>query len=128
MISDDSPVAEDALWELERQFWLRAGDVDFYGRSLTDDAVMVFPAPFGVIDRTAILDAIASSTGWASVSIDERRLVTLNESSVALAYRATGVRAGQPDYATYAASVYVRRDGDWKLALHQQTPIGQSPG
>jgi hypothetical protein len=29
-------------------------------------------------------------------------------------------------YTSLASSVYVQRDGEWKLALHQQTPLETS--
>ena len=124
MTTTDLTTLEETLFELERQFWLRAGDVDFYAEELTDDAAMVFPAPFGVLDRDAVLDAIGSSANWTSVTMEERRLVALTDASAAVAYRATGVRA-DARYTTYAASVYVRRGGAWKLALHQQTPVAE---
>jgi hypothetical protein len=113
------------LWELERQLWLRAGDVDFYREKLAEDAVMVFPAPFGIVDRGGILEAIASATDWEAVTLDDRRLLLLSESSAVLAYRGSGRRPAGA-YETYATSVYAVRAGAWKLALHQQTPIPQA--
>ena len=38
-----------------------------------------------------------------------------------LVYRGTATRPACP-YVTRASSVYVRQDGAWKLAFHQQTP------
>lgn len=37
-------------------------------------------------------------------------------------YRATAVRSGA-EYEALFNSTYVRVDGAWKLALHQQTPV-----
>ena len=125
MTGEDRAALEEALWELERQFWLRAGDVDFYGEKLTEDAVMVFPAPYGIVDRAAVLDAIAAATDWTTVTLDDRKHLRLSETSAVLAYRGTGVRP-EGEYATYATSVYALRDGVWKLALHQQTPIPET--
>jgi hypothetical protein len=38
-------------------------------------------------------------------------------------YRASATRAGEPPYRALMSSVYVRVDGRWRLALHQQTPL-----
>jgi hypothetical protein len=120
--SDSAATLEHSLVELERELWLRAGDAEFYEEHLDRDAVMVFPAPFGAIDRATTLEAVTDSSAWDGVEFEELRFVDLADDTAALAYRARGTRAGE-DYATYAASVYVRRGGTWKLALHQQTPV-----
>jgi hypothetical protein len=114
---------EQELIELERALWERAGDVAFYRARLTHDAVMVFPAPYGIIDREAVLEAVASATGWQDVELSDAVVVSLGDDAAVLAYRARAVRPGSPPYQTYATSAFVRRDGAWRLALHQQTPI-----
>ena len=38
-----------------------------------------------------------------------------------LTYRARAVRGDTERYQALVSSVYVRRDGAWKLAFHQQT-------
>ncbi len=43
--------AEKDLFERERQFWSEVADADFYRSHSTDNAVMVFPAPYGVMER-----------------------------------------------------------------------------
>lgn len=105
------------LWPLERDFWL--GGADVYRERLTDEALMVFPGL--VLTRAETIDAIASGPRWTSVSLDDRRVVPLTADAVALVYRASGSRDGAT-YSAEVSSVYVRRDGAWKLALHQQSP------
>lgn len=39
-----------------------------------------------------------------------------------MAYQATAQRDGG-DYTALFNSTYVREDGSWRLAVHQQTPI-----
>ena len=112
------------LFEFEQQLWARAGDPDFYRERLTDDAVLVFPAPFGLLDREATIDAVASSTGWSEFELDDFRIVQLTDKSAAAAYRASAVGTDGSSYSAYCGSVYVRGESAWLLALHQQTPIG----
>lgn len=112
------------LFDLEDRFWAAAGDRTFYDARLARNAVLLFPDPTGVLDRAQALDAAGAARPWSSWRIDDRRLVALSDQSAAIAYRAEARREGQPPYAALACSVYVREDGAWKLALHQQTPAG----
>ena len=49
--------------------------------------------------------------------------VPVGDDAAALVYVGTGHRdADNPPFVGVMTSVYVRRDGDWKLALYQQTP------
>ncbi|MPZ21959.1 MAG: DUF4440 domain-containing protein [Dehalococcoidia bacterium] len=120
-------VSEQALIEREKQFWAAAGDSEFYRQHLADDALMVFPEPPGILRREATIDSVAAAQPWASFEIEDVLLTELTPDSAAITYRATGRREGDPsDYRALASSVYVRRGGEWKLALHQQTPIGSA--
>ena len=119
----DAQAHDQDLLNLERQFW--KGDADFYRRNLTDRAVMVFPEPAGVLTRDKILETIASSRRWADVRIDDARVVVLIRETALLTYKATARREGdEKDYVALVSSVYVKRDGAWKLAFHQHTPGG----
>ncbi|HWL33654.1 MAG TPA: DUF4440 domain-containing protein [Gaiellaceae bacterium] len=116
----------DDLYEFERQLWERANDVDFYSERLVEEAVLVFPAPFGLLDREATLAAVSSSAGWREFELDDFRVVPLADGSAAAAYRASAVRPDGSSYAAYCSSVYLRGKPGWQLALHQQTPIGEA--
>jgi len=110
-----------SLADLERQFW--RGDAEFYRDNLTDDAVMVFPDPVGIMDRDATVAAIAGGARWQDVALEDVRVITIADDVAILVYRAVATRAGADDpYRTLASSTYVRRDGRWRLAVHQQTP------
>jgi hypothetical protein len=64
------------------------------------------------------------ATPWAWYRIEEPRALTLGDGAASLSYRATARRDGDADdYRAFITSVYVREAGEWKLALHQQTPI-----
>lgn len=111
-----------ALIDLERRFW--HGDAAFYDERLTADAVMVFPPPTGMLDRDAIVDALGGGDRWRSVAVSDDRVVEVGSDVALLVYRADAVRADdEGDYAAYVSSTYIREDGTWRLAAHQQTPI-----
>jgi Domain of unknown function (DUF4440) len=106
------------LWRMEEEFW--SGGPDVYHRNLSDDSLMVFQAM--VLTRSQTLDAIAAGPRWTAVRFDDQRTVGLTDDVVALNYRVSARRDADPNpYSAIATSVYVRRDGRWQLALHQQT-------
>jgi hypothetical protein len=111
------------LVAVERKLWDAAGGDDAgYAALLADGALHVFPG-VGVLDRDAVLRAVAAATPWESYTIDDPRLVDLGDGAAALVYRTRAQRAGASAYIAAMTSVYVRRDGSWFLAAHQQTPL-----
>jgi hypothetical protein len=108
------------FWEMETQFW-KAGK-DFYRAHLAQQALMVFPQPIGVLDRTAILASI-SGPRWTSVEFSRQHSIRPEPHVAILTYVAEARGAAATGYRTFAVSVYVLSDA-WKLAFHQQTPIG----
>lgn len=114
---------ERTLLELEEAFWREAGNGAFYAANLIEDALMVFPAPFGVMEKPATVNAVDASPAWLRFELQEVRFVDLTDDSAVLVYRAKARDASGAAYSAYITSVYVRRDGAWKLAVHQQTPI-----
>jgi hypothetical protein len=117
--------AENDLFELERLFWSEVADTDFYRSHITDNVVMVFPAPYGIMERDATLAAVEAATRWEACDFMDMHLVELTEDSAVIAYRADARRPDGSTYATFATSSYVKQAGSWKLAVHQQTPIPQ---
>ena len=114
------------LEAIERAGWdaLSGGDpADHYGGVMTDDGVMVL-ANGMVMDRGQVVDALAQAPPWASYELDDVRVVPIGEDSAALVYRGTAHRDGDdPPVVAAMTSVYVRQDGEWRLALYTQTPI-----
>jgi hypothetical protein len=116
---------EKQLIEIERRLW--ANDAVFYKNNLIDEALLVFPET-GVITRGIAVDAIltenAEGRRWAEVQFDEVRSLRLAEDVALLTYRvAARWEHEESKSSALASSVYVKRDGVWKLAFHQQTPI-----
>lgn len=114
------------LLRLENAGWKSLCDGtggDFYGSIMTEDGVMVL-ADGSVLDRDAVVASLDDAPAWAAYEITDERLVDLGADGAAFVYRGRGFRAsGGPPFDALMSSVYVRRDGRWRLALYQQTPI-----
>jgi hypothetical protein len=113
------------LLAVERRLW--KNDADLYRDNLVEEALLVFPET-GAIDRTFALDAIrienAAGSRWADVKFEDVHAVALVPEAAVLTYRVTARWAHETTEMTaLASSVYVRRNGGWKVALHQQSPI-----
>jgi predicted enzyme related to lactoylglutathione lyase len=120
------PIAHLAseLVAIERQLW--KNDAELYGANLTEDAVLVF-AETGVIERETALAAIrqenAEGRRWAEVSFDDVLTQPLASDTALLNYRATARWQHEPSsIVMLASSIYVRRNGRWKVGFHQQSP------
>jgi hypothetical protein len=112
------------LVSLEEQGWqaLSQGTgADFYRRNLAGHALMVFP--FGVLAREQSIETMKAAPPWASFRIEDPRLVRLTDDSAILTYRATAQRTGQEPYSALMTTVFVKQEGTWKTAFHQQTPV-----
>lgn len=119
----------DELLELERAGWRSlcesTGD-GFYGRLMTDDGLMVL-VDGSVLDRAAVVASLGHAPPWASFEIREPRVVALGAESAALVYTGVARREGM-ELVARMSSAYVRVDGEWRLALYQQTLAGPVEG
>ena len=110
---------EQELWEQEKRFW--RGTAEFYGNTLTEDALMVFPGM--ALTKNAAVESIGAAARWTSVDFNDRRIIRLSADAVLLHYKASARRAGdEKPYQPLCTSGHVIRDGAWKLVFHQQTP------
>lgn len=109
--------------ELEQQGWAALSGPNgaaFYEDLMADDGLMVFPGL--TLDKPAAIRAIAGERPWATFRLEEVRLVEAGDMAV-VTYRATAERPGEGSaYRALMSSVYARRDGRWRLILHQQSP------
>ena len=111
------------LVALERQGWQALADGrggEYYRQHLAADALMAFP--FGVMGREAVIEAMEQAPPWVSFELADPKVVELDDGCGIVVYRATAQRAGQPQYEATISSTFVRRDGQWLLVFHQQTP------
>ena len=121
----DAHDTAQVLLDLERRGWdslCNGTGSAFYGDLMTDDGLMVL-ADGSVMDRDAVVASLEHAPPWQSYDIDDPRVVDAGDGTAAVVYVGTGYRDGdQPAFVGVMSSVYVRRDGTWRLALYQQTP------
>ncbi len=110
----------DTLLAKEQRLW--SGGRSDYRRTLDDDCLIAFAEAAGVTSRDVIADQ-ADGDRWHDLEIEVEGLLQPTEDVVLMTYHATAVRADQEPYEARVSSGYVRRDGDWKMMFHQQTPL-----
>jgi hypothetical protein len=113
----------EELLNLERGFWKSASDPDYYREHMADDALAVFAAPAGVMNKeqaVASMDEGTEEMNWSNFEFNDVRAVHITDNVVALTYTGEAMR-GETPYSANVASVYVQRDGNWQLVLHQQS-------
>ena len=116
----------DELIELEERGWQALSSdpsaaTEFYDRVLDDAVVMLLPGGLRLDDRDTVVSSMGGAP-WASYRLEGPRVHPLGEDTALVAYGVVAERAGSAPYSALISSVYVRRDSDWKLAFHQQTP------
>jgi hypothetical protein len=114
------------LLALEREGWealSTSGDAAaaFYERTLAPDVLMLLPGGMVIDDRAQVVDSMRGEP-WSSFELADERVHRLTDTSAVVAYRAVAVR-GDQTYTALFNSTYVKHDGSWRLALHQQTPL-----
>jgi hypothetical protein len=109
----------DTLLPLERA--LAGGGGDEYRARLAEEAVVIVPG--AVLDRDSTVAAMDASSGWDDFAFEGVRALPIGDDAGLLTYTFEG-RRGAQHYRAVLSSVYVRRDGDWRMVLHQQTPLG----
>ena len=101
---------EKQLLDVEKRRW--KNDAELYHDNLTDEALLVFPET-GVITRDVAVEAILG------------RSIQLTQDVALLTYRVNARwEDEESEHPAFASSVYGRRQGAWKLAFHQQSPLG----
>jgi uncharacterized protein (TIGR02246 family) len=112
------------LEDLERRGWEALSSPEgaaFYEDLMADDGVMVFPGM--VLDKAETVRAIADAPPWQSFELADLRVIEATPESGIVTYDATARRADEDEYRALMSTVYARRDGRWRLLLHQQSPI-----
>lgn len=95
----------------------------FFGGLMTADALMVM-ANGAVLDRAAVVDALAGAPPWQSFELSDARVVPIGTDAAALVY--VGRARRDDDEAPFVgamSSVYRRTADGWRLALYQQTAM-----
>lgn len=116
---------EDTLSALEERGWEAlssspAAARTFYEQVLDSTAAMLLPGGMVLDDRAAIVDSM-SGQPWSAYELEEMQTLQPTDDTAVVTYGVVAQRDGQ-EYSALISSVYVRRDDEWKLTFHQQTP------
>ncbi|TDH38701.1 hypothetical protein E2A64_06280 [Pseudohoeflea suaedae] len=105
------------FWDLEKHFW--TDGPGFYRDNMSRNAIMVFPAPVGLLSGQEIIDGIDDAPGWDDIEFEDRRKLEHGKFTV-LSYRAGGRRTDGDSYSALCSTSYYKEGGRWKLFSHQQ--------
>jgi ketosteroid isomerase-like protein len=111
------------LVALEQRGWKALSNgtaVEFYDELLTEDACVVVPGM--ILTRAQTLESWQQVPPWVHYELTDERTLPLGDDAAILTYAGTARRSEGEPYSARFTSVYVRQDGRWKLAFHQQTP------
>jgi len=113
--------ASDDLYEIERHFW--TGDAQFYRQNLAEKCMVVFAEMSGLKRREEVASMITDPQRWQDLKLEDRNVLELADEAVLLSYRASAKRASGESYEALVSTAYVKENGRWKMAFHQQTPV-----
>jgi hypothetical protein len=118
--------ADDELLALEHEAWEAltsdGSSQEFYETVLADRILVLMPGGLVIDDRERMLESMKGAT-WDSFELVDERVLPLTDDCAVVAYRATARRGTDDPYTALFNSTYVRERGQWRLAVHQQTPI-----
>jgi protease I len=115
-----SPSLQQELVAIERQFW--SGKPEAYLQNADEKCLIAFGEMAGLIDRQQMAK-MAEPGRWSDVTINPKGLLELSDAAIVLSYEAKTRRNNGQPYHALVSSAYVKRNGGWKLAFHQQTPM-----
>lgn len=116
---------EQDLMGLEKGFWTEGAD--YYRAHLDEECLVAFTEMAGVRSNEEIAGMNPGAANWRNVALDEKGVARLSEDAVVLTYEVNAERNTGEPYRALVSSGYVRRDGEWKMAFHQQTPLDAAP-
>lgn len=108
----------DELWQEERDLWL-AGSAEA-ARKLDDGCLMIL-ADGAILTRSRIVARLSQAARWQELVLTDRTSIETDDICV-LAYHATARRSGAEALRAACTTTWIRRDGDWRVIQHQQTP------
>lgn len=113
--------ATDEVIALERRLWTEANDPAAMDKIVLDEAISVIE-PMGFITKQQAM-AMPAENAWTDVQMTDIVAYQVTDDCVTLAYHGQGMQEGRDEpYRGSIASVYVKRDGRWQLALTAHQP------
>lgn len=120
----DSTALDARLLELEQAGWqsLVDGTGRAHYRELLGDGALVVKPGCGVVTGERALDQLSGDTcSWFRIRAPQ--VVALGDDAASITYRVIARRDFDHEYQAVATSVYRSFGGEWKLVVHQQTPV-----
>ncbi len=123
-VSKEEKVKEQII-ALDKSGWeaWKNNNAEWFQNKTTEELLSINSE--GVSDKAQVIKSIATDCDVKSFSLDNFKLVMLNESTVLLTYIATqdGVCGSNKLTSKVRATVnYVNHDGKWLEALYMETP------
>ena len=109
------------LLKLEKGFWTEGGD--YYREHVDDECLLAFDGMAGVHSNEEIAGMNPGAGNWNGAKLDEKGLLELSDDSVILTYEVNATKKDGSPYHALCSTGYVKRDGEWKMMFHQQTPL-----
>lgn len=110
----------DEIVALEKRFWTEANKPETFTDLVMDDAITVIE-PMGFITKQQAASMPAEQP-WTDVQMHDLVVHQLTADVVVLAYHGQGRQGDAEPYRGSIASVYVRHDGKWRLAMTSHQP------
>ncbi|HEY0447575.1 DUF4440 domain-containing protein [Actinophytocola sp.] len=100
-----------------------AGDVAFFERNLTDDAMLIFPGAGNTYTKEQCVAAMGDHPSYIKYDLSDPKIVHIGESTAVLTHHATVMHtADERPRSIVVSTVLVQEGGVWRMALHQWTP------
>lgn len=77
----------------------------------------------GTFNKDDIARMISDTARWRDLDLEVKGCLEPAAGLAILAYVAKAMRMNNDTYAAAVTSAYVKRNGAWKMVLHQQTPL-----
>jgi hypothetical protein len=107
--------------EIEKGFW--TGGAAFYRDHVDAKCLLAFSEMAGVMSNDKVASTVGNGQRWKDLETEEMGFLQLDDNTALLTYEASAKRPSGERYHALVSSGYVKRNGDWKLAFHQQTPL-----
>ena len=116
---------QDELYDIEEGFWLKGRD--HFLDHLDEQCLLAFPQVgqmHGVYSRDEVTSTASTEPGrWRDLKVSDRQMIQPTPDLSIISYRAEVLRGDGEPYAAMVSSGYARRQGGWKLAFHQHSPV-----
>ena len=115
---------EDELFEIEQGFWLAGRD--HFLEHVDAKCMLAFPQSgemHGIFPRERVASTATSANRWRNLRLTNRHLLQPASDVAIISYRADATRPDDQPYSALVSSAYVKREGGWKLAFHQHSPV-----